>query len=99
MRPVQKLSPGDTLPQSGAVVASEYKPHGTAYAHLEENLGDYCSYCEVFHVDLEVEHIVSQNQDDSKKHEWDNFLLACGRCNGADNKWNTNKGSGRLTTS
>jgi len=88
MRPVQKFAPGNALPQSGALISSVYRPHGSAYAHLEENLGDYCSYCEVFHSDLEVEHIVSQHQNDSQKHNWDNLLLACGRCNGKDNKSN-----------
>lgn len=65
-----------------------YKPHTLARPDLEDNLGTYCSYCEVFSSDLEVEHIVSQDQDASLTHNWDNFLLACGRCNGRDNKSN-----------
>ncbi len=87
MRPVQKLQSGEVL-LSGRVVLDSYVPHGSAYLDLDENLGRYCSYCEVFSTDLEVEHIVSQNQDDTKTHLWSNFLLACGRCNGKDNKSN-----------
>lgn len=65
-----------------------YKPHTIAKTDLEDNIGTYCSYCEVFSSDLEVEHVISQDQDDSLTHNWDNFLLACGRCNGANNKSN-----------
>lgn len=65
-----------------------YKPHTLAKSDLEDNLGTYCSYCEVFSSDLEVEHIISQDQDSTLKHNWDNFLVACGRCNGRDNKSN-----------
>lgn len=65
-----------------------YKPHQIAKTDLENNLGPFCSYCEVFSSDLEVEHIVSQHQDITLVHNWDNFLVACGRCNGKDNKSN-----------
>ena len=65
-----------------------YKPHTLAKIDLETNLGNYCCYCEVFSSDLEVEHVVSQNQDITLVNNWDNFLLACGRCNGRDNKTN-----------
>lgn len=63
-----------------------YKLSSTAKTDLEAHLGCYCSYCEVFSSDLEVEHIISKNQDKALSHDWDNFLIACGRCNGRDNK-------------
>jgi hypothetical protein len=40
----------------------------------------------VFSSDLEIEHIIPKNQDSQKIEDWTNFLLACGRCNGRDNK-------------
>ncbi len=88
MRPIQKALPAQTLTTHDEtfIVQATYKPHTDARMPLEANLGTYCSYCEVFSSDLEVEHIVSQNQDSSKTHDWDNFLLSCGRCNGSDNK-------------
>lgn len=65
-----------------------YNPHTKAKPDLEDHLGCYCCYCEVFSSDLEVEHVVSRNQDITLSENWDNFLLACGRCNGRDNKSN-----------
>ncbi|MEI6138571.1 MAG: HNH endonuclease [Mariniphaga sp.] len=63
-----------------------YRPPSKAKSDLEGNLGNYCSYCEVYSSDLEVEHVISQNQDNTLVYNWDNYLLACGRCNGKDNK-------------
>jgi uncharacterized protein (TIGR02646 family) len=90
MRPVQKAQPNQVLiTQDGAItIQTSYNPHTTARIPLEGNLGSYCSYCEVFSSDLEVEHIISQDQDRSLRHDWNNFLLACGTCNGAGNKSN-----------
>jgi HNH endonuclease len=87
MRPVQKNEPGNTLP-SGRTIQSTYAKYGDAYPDLEENIGRYCSYCEIFSTDLEIEHVVSKYQDDTLKNSWSNFLLSCGRCNGGDNKSN-----------
>jgi len=83
MRPLNKIAWPlfDGLPKS-------YKPHTKAKIDLEENLDYYCCYCEVYSSDLEVEHVISQNQDNTLANSWDNFLLACGRCNGRDNKTN-----------
>jgi len=83
MRPVVKSA----CPQENGV-NKVYKPHTKAKGDLETHLACYCSYCEVFSSDLEVEHVISQHQDATLKHNWDNFLLACGRCNGKDNKSN-----------
>jgi uncharacterized protein (TIGR02646 family) len=85
MRPVIKSA----LPKEKGRPKS-YKPHTKANNDLEANLGPYCSYCEVFSSDLEIEHIISQDQDDTLAHDWDNFLLACGKCNGKGGKSNKN---------
>ncbi len=87
MRPVQKYNVGHVL-SGGRTVDANYKPYGNANTILQENFGAYCSYCEVFSSDLEVEHVVSQSQDASLKTLWSNFLISCGRCNGRDNKTN-----------
>ncbi|SHN42949.1 HNH endonuclease [Chitinophaga sp. CF418] len=81
MRPVEKFG----CPQVNGS-NKVYKQHSLARGDLENNLGYYCSYCEVFSSDLEVEHVISRHQDSALKCSWDNFLLACGRCNGRDNK-------------
>jgi uncharacterized protein (TIGR02646 family) len=84
MRPVEKSE----WPMGGNGAPKRYSPHTLAREDLESNLGFYCSYCEVFSSDLEVEHVISQHQDNGLIHDWNNFLLACGRCNGSDNKSN-----------
>ena len=83
MRPVTK----NPWPRENGLPKT-YRPHTIAKGDLEVNLGTYCSYCEVYSSDLEVEHIISQDQDNTLVYSWDNFLLACGRCNGRDNKTN-----------
>jgi len=90
MRPVTKWRAGQMILQNGnqVTVLENYSLYGNANSILQLNLGNYCSYCEIFSSDLEVEHVIPKNQNDSKKTEWDNFLLACGRCNGKDNKSN-----------
>ena len=81
MRPIEKPE----CPQINGT-NKIYKRHTLAKVDLENNIGHYCSYCEVFSSDLEVEHVISQHQNPALKCNWDNFLLACGRCNGRDNK-------------
>jgi 5-methylcytosine-specific restriction endonuclease McrA len=58
MRPVTKW----TWPQVGGAQKS-YNPHTIAKTDLELNFDTYCSYCEVFSSDLEVEHVISRNQN------------------------------------
>ena len=87
MRPVQKYNIGHVL-SDGQTVKAEYNPYGNANPVLQENLGHYCSYCEVFNSDLDVEHIISKNQDSNLETSWNNFLISCRRCNGRDNKTN-----------
>jgi hypothetical protein len=91
MRPVNKRAVGDNNGEN--TILATYNPHGNAYELLRDNIGLFCSYCEVFSSDLEVEHIVSQMQATKESRpglntDWNNFLLSCGRCNGADNKGN-----------
>lgn len=88
MRPVNKWAIGHFIPNSNNRVNQTYDPYGSANPVLQQNLGNYCSYCEAFSTDLEVEHIVSQHQDSRLSTRWDNFLVSCGRCNGRDNKTN-----------
>jgi len=93
MRPVKKWSIGHEYTdnqQANHTISKLYKPYGNACVHLQHNIGTYCSYCEVRHSDLQVEHVVCQDQ--MKKglknpsaytpYDWDNFVLACARCNG-----------------
>lgn len=85
MRPVEKLEVGESL-SNGSPVKAKYSPYGDAYPDLEENLGSYCSYCEIFSSNLDIEHIIPKSQNPAKEEDWTNFLLACRRCNGKDNK-------------
>jgi uncharacterized protein (TIGR02646 family) len=94
MRPVKKLKVGDTIVVKIAgvpkteIIQQEYKPYQGARPFLEENIDTYCSYCEVFSSDLEVEHVEPKSINPLKEFEWNNFLLACGTCNGKGNKGN-----------
>lgn len=90
MRPIKKLVIGDTIKIDGkdVVIKENYNDYGKSLPILEANLGQYCSYCEVFSSDTEVEHIISKDQNKSLETKWNNFLIACGRCNGGGNKSN-----------
>jgi uncharacterized protein (TIGR02646 family) len=90
MRPLSKWAIGHVT-ADGTIIEAEYNPHTNANPLLHQNLGKYCSYCEIFNHDLEVEHIKAQSIPrgiNNPNHiiSWSNFLLACGRCNGSDNK-------------
>ncbi len=95
MRPVTKLTAGESvvlIDGSTHAIQPVYKPHGTVKGPLSANIGEYCSYCEQPKHDkaLEVEHIQPESLPQYKhlRFSWSNFLLACGRCNGKDNKTN-----------
>lgn len=95
MRPVKKLSVGDTIKVDGkdVVITEDYNPHETAKPVLKANIGSYCSYCEQWvNIDynLDVEHVQPKGLPKyySLEFKWSNFLLACKRCNGSDNKSN-----------
>ena len=86
MRPIKKWAVGDTNPITNKAILAIYNPHIKAKPDLAANLGDFCSYCEVFDSDSQVEHIVSKNQDNGLSKSWTNFALACGICNNNPNK-------------
>ncbi len=49
---------------------------------LIDRLGEYCSYCEVrLETGLAVEHVQPKSHKPGLLLDWNNFLLACGRCN------------------
>lgn len=94
MRPVKKWKPDKEYSDDKGhkhVIKKKYNPYGNACIHLQNNIGMYCSYCEVPHPDLKVEHVVSIDQMENDptiaitKYDWDNFLIACERCNGNSN--------------
>lgn len=92
MRPIQKWAVGHINPKTQKAIKEKYSPSSDAKPDLDDNLGPYCGYCEGFNKDNQVDHIVSQNQIDKKKlpkemkYLWDNFISACSKCNGKDNK-------------
>jgi hypothetical protein len=88
MRPIQKWAVGHINPETKKAILEKYTPSNTARPDLEDNLGCYCGYCEVRDTTPEVEHTVSKDQDTQKEkiYIWENFILACSRCNGRGNK-------------
>lgn len=103
MRPVTKLIPGTYQYPDGSslIIADDYPDYKKAKAHLAFNLGNMCSYCEKAYDDdrdLAVEHIQAKRYKDANgdypyaalETKWDNFLLSCDTCNGADNKGDKN---------
>lgn len=90
MRPVKKwLHTDDTIIPP---VKEFYNPYQDAKDDLERNIDGYCSYCERPSTDdaAHVEHIQPKGlaQYHHLEYSWMNFLMACARCNGADNKGN-----------
>jgi hypothetical protein len=58
------------------------KLYRQANVHLMEQLGDYCSYCEIYvpgH--LHVEHSIPKSEFPLRTLAWENFLRACPPCN------------------
>lgn len=92
MRPVSKLKPKDRIIIDGKseTIQETYKPYQNAKPVLTANIGEYCSYCERPASDeaVHIEHIQAKSISKYTHLEfsWSNFLLACSRCNGADNK-------------
>jgi len=94
MRPVTKLQLGDFVTLLDGTthhqIQISYKPYQNAKNPLGANIGEFCSYCErpVSDESLAVEHIQAKGLPKYAHLEflWINFLLACARCNGKDNK-------------
>jgi uncharacterized protein (TIGR02646 family) len=62
----------------------DFSNYRDAKQNLIERIGSYCSYCEIhLSAQLAVEHIQPKNLPQYKILEgrWQNFLLACARCN------------------
>ena len=77
MRRVEK---GDCPQKDGADIA--FSKYQEARPALVDQLGGYCSYCEMpVSTLLAVEHIRPKGVNGSLELEWTNFLLACGNCN------------------
>lgn len=100
MRPVNKWRVGFRYTNAQGqpiVITKKYKPHQEAGEPLVDNIGQYCSYCEVFSSDLQVEHVIPVKQIEDRqintraltKYDWSNFLLVCARCNGKSCKTDT----------
>jgi uncharacterized protein (TIGR02646 family) len=77
MRPVER---GDVpIDENGNTL--EFKEYGDAREYLIGRMGSYCSYCEIRHPTLAVEHIQPKSLVAELEKDWDNFLLACPSCN------------------
>lgn len=90
MRPVDKWNwPGENGEPK------QYSPYGTAKEELEDNLGSFCSYCEISssYSGLDVEHVQPRGYIENGiriyehlEESWDNFLLSCKNCNSIKGK-------------
>lgn len=83
MRPVEKKIWFDS---TGTIIDKQYSPYGSAKDDLINNIGKFCSFCEVPvppKSSLEVEHIQPKSlpQYAILKESWSNFLLGCKNCN------------------
>jgi uncharacterized protein (TIGR02646 family) len=88
MRPITKWRHYDLA--INPPIKEFYNPYGDAKSDLERNIDGYCCFCERPAKDeaAQVEHVQPKGlaKYEHLKYSWDNFLLACARCNGADNK-------------
>ena len=90
MRPVKR---GDApkYPNGNLLV---FKKYGDAYNYLIDNIGSYCSYCEIpMDIGLAVEHIQPKILNPAIENEWNNFLLSCPSCNSRKGKKDINSGN------
>jgi hypothetical protein len=83
MRPVEKKIWTDT---NNIKIDKQYSPYGNAKDDLIDNLGKYCSFCEVpvpSKSSLEVEHVQPKSllKYFHLEKSWSNFLLGCKNCN------------------
>jgi len=98
MRPVRKKDVGEAInlfddvadiPTKMHIVQDEYKPYSDARKVLLANLGNYCSYCEIYVQNgalLQTEHVQPKVLYNHLQFKWSNFLLGCATCNGPGNK-------------
>jgi uncharacterized protein (TIGR02646 family) len=77
MRPVER----GHWPTEGSLPV-QFKEYGDARPALLEQLGPYCSYCEMpIHNQPAVEHVQPKSKVPELELFWCNFLLACAYCN------------------
>jgi len=90
MRPIRKWVHTDAT--IAPPISEFYDPYQDAKDDLERNIDGYCTYCERPSTDdaAHVEHIQPKGlaQYAHLKYSWSNFVMACARCNGIDNKGN-----------
>jgi len=77
MRPVER----GIIPADKNGNPKQYKEYGDARDDLIDQLGAYCSYCEMRIPTPAVEHIQPKSLSRNLELEWSNFLLACTSCN------------------
>lgn len=69
-------------PVNKGTAPTTYTNYQDAGPHLQERIGDFCSYCErQIETNLAVEHIQPKSQVPALRNSWGNFLLGCGNCN------------------
>jgi 5-methylcytosine-specific restriction endonuclease McrA len=78
MRPVHR---GDHPKIEGKDELVVFTVYNHARPDLIKRLGDYCSFCELYLPNPDVEHIRHKNNNPSLERQWDNFLLSCTSCN------------------
>lgn len=76
MRPVFR---GPTPKVAGQTI--RFARYQDARPDLFSRLGSYCSYCEVAHASLAVEHVQPKSKHPRLRTSWKNFLLSCPSCN------------------
>ncbi len=87
MRPVEKK----IWIEKNLEIDKQYSPYGNAKDDLIDNLGKYCSFCEVPvppKSSLEVEHVQPKSLPKyfHLEKSWSNFLLGCKNCNSVKSK-------------
>lgn len=78
MRPVER-GPCPNDPSTG--VRRSFDDYAHARPYLTNQMGDYCSFCEMQLPAVAVEHIRHKDGNPTLECEWDNLLLACPSCN------------------
>jgi uncharacterized protein (TIGR02646 family) len=67
-----------------------FTPYQDAQQPLQDQLGEFCSYCERWiSSGIHVEHKLPKNDYPNEEFKWTNFLLSCPNCN-------SGKGAGQL---
>src|SRR6185436_17877421 len=76
MRPIVR---GSTPTVHGRAV--RFARYQDARPALLDRVGSYCSYCEIAHPSLAIEHVQPKSKRPRLLTRWSNFLLSCPYCN------------------